>query len=943
MKKTVMVITVIVWGIFILFTRQEVNKEPSYQEKILLTLKENPKSFKLLSPQLKKDKQFLKKALKVDGMLLQYVNKKYRADRELVLLAVKENGRALEYASNMLKSDEELVLQAVEKNGDAFVFAHSYLKKNRAYVLKLLKKKRYFIFDYIDKELQQDRELLELALSYDGSVFEYVDESLSKDRAYILKFLKSNGWIFPYLDEVFLKDRELVTIAIVNSPNVLSYADVTLREDKAFLWSLIEKNEKVLEDIDEELWKDNKFLLKVLKEKGYGLKYATKEQQNNRALVLKALEYDAFSLKYASVALKKDRALVLKALTQYSDPLKWADKSLQHDREFIKEAIHVNEFAIVSIDNELKDDRELVSMAVIKNSSVLEYLPKFQKDKRFIIDMIRRDINVLPYIDASLKNNQDILDAIEKFPSKYENTEEALNWLAVALLLLFIYFLMVKNRKYFTLLGASMVLFLMVEILKTYFVHGVFRTPYVMVDKSHKFGLERTRCWVGDEENLSKLECYNMYVPEIYNDPKSRVISFPVRVFRSSEMFPNKLPVIHLGGGGPGGDMGLDSSYALKFHLVEHDDFSINQGRDFFIIDPRGAGLSKPLLNCGTYVDNFLENMKKNLTLEESYTTTDSDYAECIGKFKREKVNFNGYNSVAIADDIHLLSHSVGIDKWVLFGVSYSTTYAMYVAKKYPEIVDRMVLDSACFPNLKLDYNYRTQVMDSYNALYNYKEKIKGQKFTHNDLNIKKRIWALHKKLNKNPIPIDYLDLKVDGNYFVSSLLWGVYGTDIFKNLSQIISEMEENKTTSFLPYFENYTNYLMDRTYGDVSAMAHYCYEDKPFINFRKIKEEQAKLPKGYIQHNEILSLETKDFCKEMNITSTDKTLADPIKTEIPTLFIHGEFDSITPLRDVIEEMKNFKNSKLLTYKTSHAVLGTEDKIEKDVAEFLEFRSKGK
>jgi len=72
------------------------------------------------------------------------------------------------------------------------------------------------------------------------------------------------------------------------------------------------------------------------------------------------------------------------------------------------------------------------------------------------------------------------------------------------------------------------------------------------------------------------------------------------------------------------------------------------------------------------------------------------------------------------------------------------------------------------------------------------------------------------------------------------------------------------------------------------------------------------------------------------MNINSNDKTLAEPIRTEIPTLFIHGEFDSVTPLRDVKEEMKNFKNSKLLTYKTSHAVLGTEEQIEKDVAEFL-------
>jgi hypothetical protein len=247
-----------------------------------------------------------------------------------------------------------------------------------------------------------------------------------------------------------------------------------------------------------------------------------------------------------------------------------------------------------------------------------------------------------------------------------------------------------------------------------------------------------------------------------------------------------------------------------------------------------------------------------------------------------------------------------------------------------------MILDSACFPDLKLDHNYHVQTMDSYNALYNYKDKLKDSNITYDKIDSQQRIWDLHKKLNKNPIPIDYLGLNVNGNYFIASLLEGVYGTKIFKDLPKIIEEMEQNKTKSFLPYFKNYIDYLMDRTYGDVSAMTHYCYEDKPFIDFTKIREEQQQLPQGFIKESTILSFESNDFCKEMNISSSDKTLADPIKTAIPTLFIHGEFDSITPLRDVKEEMKNFENSTLLTYKTSHSVLGTEDKIEQDVAHFL-------
>jgi len=936
MKKTIITIVVILFWIFMLFTEHKTKVHASYKEKILSSLEEDTKSFKRLSPRLKKDENFLKKALKTNGMVLKYLDKRYRANKEWVLLAVNQNGMALEYASNMLKSDEEVVLEAVRNDGNAFEFAHPYLKKNRTYILKLFKEKILFIINNIDVTLQQDKELVETALAYDESAFKYLDTAHQQNREYLLRFLTKNGWILAYLNENFQKDKELVTIAVMDDAYVLTYADESLKKDKDFLFSLIKKDNNVIEYIDKELWEDNNFLLKALKFNASALEYASSEQKNDKELVIKAVEEDGSALEYASDTLRNDPEVVLKAIDHYSNPLKFADKELQRNRNFIIKAIKSNAFSITSIDNKLSKDKKLISMAVIQNARVVKYLPKLQKDKEFILEMIQKDINVLPYIDASLKDDKDILNAIKNFPSYYATIETLLSLCAIVLFFFALYYISIKNKKYFIFFGSAILLLIITDILNIYFAHGVFRTPYIMANKSHKFGLERTRCWVGDEENLSNLECYNMHVPEIYSDPKSQLITFPVRVFRSSEIFASKSPLIHLGGGGPGAEMNLNSSYSLLSHLDEHDDFSINQGRDFFIIDPRGAGLSKPLLTCDTYVDNFLTNMNKNLSLEESYKAVDSDYAQCIKKFKKEKVNFNGYNSVAVADDVHLLSKFVGIKKWVVFGVSYSTTYALFVAKKYPEIVERMILDSACFPDLKMDYNYHVKTMDSYNALYNYKEKIKDSNTTYDDINIKKRIWALHKKLNNYPIPIDYLDLKVDGNYFIASLLEGVYGTDIFKDLPKIIIEMEQNKTKSFLPYFETHIDFLMDRNYGDVSAMAHYCYEDKPFIDFSKIREEVKKLPSGYIKKSTILSIEANDFCKEMNISSTDKTLAEPIKTEIPTLFIHGEFDSITPLREVKAEMKNFKNSKLLTYKTSHAVLGTEAKIEQDVAQFL-------
>ncbi len=906
---------------------------------VLQGLRADAKSFKIIDRRLKEDEEFIKEILKVNGLVLEYLDKKYRANRAFVSLAIKNDSFALAYASNMLQSDEELIKEAVEESSYAFEYAHPYLKQDKKYVMGLLKE-GYEIIDYVDEKLQVDQEVLDEAIKHDTGAWKYFDENLTQNSDFIIKKIKENFLILMYVDEKFTKDKELITLAVKKNVFNLAYADDSLKQDKDFLWGLIEQNSKVVEAIDETIWKDNAFLLKVLKRTGFGLQYATKEQQNDIELVVKALKYDGYSLEFANERFKKSKIMLLLSLNKYAYPLIFADESLKSDKAFIKEAIKENSYALLYASEALQVDKELARLALKQNVKVLEELKVLKKDKAFISTLLEDNLDVLPYVSDRLKNDSDLIALSKKANQEEVSIEAYLLYISIVLLILFFYFKLFKKEKRRNyLLGFVFLLLLVALLLSRYNVNGVYRMPYVFVDKSHKYGLEPVDCNFSENEENLNVECYNVHVPEIYNDENSRVITFPLRIFRSSERFSFKSPVLHLGAGGPGANMGLDSAYVLDYYLKQHDDFSINQGRDLFMIDPRGAGLSKPLLNCETFASHVLRDIKKNLTLTESYASMNIDYETCIKKLKKEQVNFNGYNSLAVSNDINLLRKFIGVDKFILFGVSYSTTYAMFVAKNFPHIVEKMILDSACFPDLKLDHNYVTQSMDMYNALYDYKKKVDtndSKVDTNSSKKMESTIWTLQKKLNEHPVDLNYLELKLNGDYFIESLLNGVYATDIFKDLPKIVEELESNKTTTFLPYFKSYLDYLMNKEYADISVYTHYCYEDKPFIDFQKIREERLKLKEGYIRQSSSYFIFGKDFCKEMEINSTNKTLNEPITTEIPTLFIHGEYDSVTPLRDVKVEMKRFKDAELKTYKTSHAVLGTEESIEKDVAEFV-------
>ena len=91
------------------------------------------------SEALRKTKEFVLAAVKVDGQSLQYASEELRKNKEIVLAAVQQNGEALQYASEEMKNDKEIVLAAVVQNGEALEFASKELKNDTQIVLIAVK------------------------------------------------------------------------------------------------------------------------------------------------------------------------------------------------------------------------------------------------------------------------------------------------------------------------------------------------------------------------------------------------------------------------------------------------------------------------------------------------------------------------------------------------------------------------------------------------------------------------------------------------------------------------------------------------------------------------------------------------------------------------------------------------------------------------------------
>lgn len=464
-------------------------------------------------------------------------------------------------------------------------------------------------------------------------------------------------------------------------------------------------------------------------------------------------------------------------------------------------------------------------------------------------------------------------------------------------------------------------------------------------------GLKPVSCWFEAGKDWPESQCYDMQVRENHADSKSPLVSFPLVVFKSTQSTQTSNPVLHLGAGGPGGSLHLDSKESVKGILEAYDALSLDIGRDLYLIDPRGAGLSRPLLTCIDYVDHEVDRLAKNLTFKEKFDLSYQDYSHCIERFKQQGIDFNFYNSIAIIHDVELLRKALQIDQWVLVGVSYAAVYAQFLARYFPETVEALILDSPVFPAIKIHHNYLERVLTPYRLLFQNCGDEDGCADENESLQIQALFWGIHKHLNNHPINLIFsnpntrkkLPVSFNGERFLNAVSEGVYGTQIFTQLKQILIDLNVGNARSVYPYFKGYLAFALDKFYGDISAEAHYCFEDKPFIDFDLIRKLSNDLPQGYIRETAQLALDLPDFCEQMDIKAGNPELGRAAIIDSPTLLLQGTLDAITPMIDIKKQIANFRQSELLTFDLSHDILGSSSCAEKIAAIFIKNKKIGR
>ncbi|WP_376795158.1 alpha/beta fold hydrolase [Thermogemmatispora sp.] len=414
------------------------------------------------------------------------------------------------------------------------------------------------------------------------------------------------------------------------------------------------------------------------------------------------------------------------------------------------------------------------------------------------------------------------------------------------------------------------------------------------------------------------LTCGVLTVPEDRRQPQGNTIHLAVAIFKASAAEANATPFLYLSGGPGGATLSELGPYISQLNRQ-----SVTMGRTFILFDQRGTGYSSPSLYCGE-VDRLNQATKdENLSREVSTRDYLQAMRSCRDRLTAEGIHLSAYTTIADAQDVHDLIHALGYRQVDLYGVSYGTRLALTVMRLFPEDLRSVILDSTVPTQSNLFTSFPVSMQHAFDTLFQgcQKDPVCNESYP----NLQTTFYRLVDRLNAHPVTfndLQYGPILLTGDGLAQWVFTSLYVTSFIPDLPRAISEIDHGQYT------------LISETYGqlllanDVSYGMYYsveCGEDMRYTSLQELEKAVAVLrPELRAGMQEGLEADYQ-VCQLWNVPAVPPEQKQPVKSDLPTLILSGEYDPITPTSNALMAQKTLSHSYLFVFPgTGHGVFLT-------------------
>lgn len=426
---------------------------------------------------------------------------------------------------------------------------------------------------------------------------------------------------------------------------------------------------------------------------------------------------------------------------------------------------------------------------------------------------------------------------------------------------------------------------------------------------------DRGSCPVAIPDGVTA-ECGNLSVLENRDKAKSRVIALPIIIIKSSSQAPRPDPVVYTAGGPGASSLGrVRGAKGLE---------PFTRDRDFIIFEQRGTNSTGPNMACPEVNEAHHRSAAEDLNTAAALTTEIAAVKTCRDRLINEGYDLASYNSQASAADLEDLRRSLAIEKWNLYGISYSTRLMLTYIRMFPDGVRSVILDSVLPPTANYDETSVDSVEASLNKIFAACEADADCRTKYPKL--KQTFLALVKSADKDPFVINAtqngktVPIKLRGANMVDYIYELLESTEALPDIPFVIDKLA-TRDFADLNYFRRTAEGKLTST-GFVWGMRYsvWCREEMPFQDTKTIRGQLSER-RGFGGFG--IQTSFPEICKAWNTPPAAKVEDHPVRSDIPALIFAGEYDPDTPPSWGKMVADGFPNSHFYEVKnTTHGVL---------------------
>jgi pimeloyl-ACP methyl ester carboxylesterase len=441
---------------------------------------------------------------------------------------------------------------------------------------------------------------------------------------------------------------------------------------------------------------------------------------------------------------------------------------------------------------------------------------------------------------------------------------------------------------------------------------------------------EWTSCWfkVPFDEISKRVRCGYLY--------PSSTIRLPVVVIKQPIWNRKGGPILYLAGG-PGYPTGLNQE-SIEYWLMwlELNDWP----HDLVLFDQRGIGLSQPSFDCPEIMSLTQDILGQSLPLEKEFSLGKAAIEQCYQRLTETHIDLSQYTTTHNSRDVADLMAALGGNDWNLYGASYGTRLALSVIRDYPQRVRSVILDSVYPPEI----NELLEIPFIYdNALTTLFEGCRSDKICHSKFpNLEDSFQTLLARLSQAPIEFRVsapdsekpVKVMINDHRLMDVIFQALYRWDFISQLPLAIDSARRGVYGPLQPLVEDYVSWLLDTNFSDAVYFSVECHDHFPKTTREEYLAQVARFPnvsrfvKNHWDYNP---------CHFWKVGSVGEAFHKPVSSKIPTLFLSGEHDPVTPPLWAKNSASHFSHGYVFVFPgIGHGAVDSDECAPKLVKEFL-------